>query len=235
MTGRKLLIILCWAMFSLPALQKANAQVSYKKTYWGNTIEIGFATALLSNAVKNDKITPLRVSNVFNIAFTLNHDFSKALGMYTGAGIKNIGFIEKAGADSTVKRRAYCLEVPLGLNIGSLYRRRYVTHGGGADLAFNYKEKGFVKRGDKQKFNEWFSDRTPLVMPFVFAGFSFNPGLVLKLQYYPQNFLNTGFINESGVKPYAGYNVNLFILSVGVDIHHHTPPAKVVQSAKGMM
>lgn len=215
---------------------QVNAQVSYKNTYWGNTVEMTFASANISRPAGDDFAT-LRVSNVMNIGITLNHDFGKAMGIYTGIGIRNIGFIEKvAVADSTIKRRVYCAEVPVGIKIGSLYRRRYLVLGGGGDFAFNYKEKGFVKRGSKEKFNEWLSERTPLFMPFVFVGFSFNPGLVLKLQYYPQNFLNTGYTDtKSGTKPYAGYNVNLLMLNLGVDIHHHKPPREELQEATKTM
>lgn len=215
---------------------RVHAQVSYKNTYWGNTVEMTFSSADISRPTKNDFAT-LRVSNVMNIGITLNHDFGKAFGIYTGIGIRNIGFIEKiAITDSTVKRRVYCAEVPVGIKIGSLYRRRYLVLGGGGDFAFNYKEKGFVKRGDKEKFNEWLSDRTPLFMPFVFVGFSFNPGLVLKLQYYPQNFLNTGYIDtKASTKLYAGYNVNLLMLNLGVDIHHHKPPQQELQEATKAM
>jgi hypothetical protein len=230
MTGmKKLAGLIIWAiLFNV----QAYSQVSYKNTYWGNTVEMTFSSADMSRPSGDDFAT-LRVSNVMNIGVTLNHDFGKALGIYTGVGVRNIGFIEKAAlVDSTVKRRVYCAEIPVGIKIGSLYKRRYLVLGGGGDFAFNYKEKGFVKRGHKEKFNEWLSDRTPLFMPFAFVGFSFNPGLVLKLQYYPQNFLNTDYTDaKTSTKPYAGYNVNLLMLNLGVDIHHHKPPQQELQEA----
>jgi len=235
MSSSKISVGLCMVFGSL-WFTKADAQVSYKKTYWGNTVESSFSSALFSKPGKDESLSTLRVSNVFNVALTLNHDFSNVVGIYTGIGIRNIGFTEKyKAADSTVKRRVYCLEVPAGIKIGSMYRRRYIVLGGGADFAFNYKEKGYVRRGNKDKFNEWLSDRTEIIMPFVFAGVSFNPGLVFRVQYYPQNFLKPGFTDDNGVKPYAGYNTNLLMLNIGIDIHHHNPPGKELQGAKGMV
>jgi hypothetical protein len=40
-----------------------------------------------------------------------------------------------------------------------------------------------------EKFNEWFSDRTPLLNPSLFVEFNFKKGTYLKLRYYPLNFL----------------------------------------------
>jgi len=66
-----------------------------------------------------------------------------------------------------------------------------------------------------------------LLMPYVFVGGSFAPGISLKLQYYPGNFMNTDYQENmvvggvpTMVKPYAGYNVNLVLLSLGMDIHY---------------
>src|SRR5690606_23453577 len=91
--------------------------------------------------------------------------------------------------------------------------------GGGVDFPFNYKEKGFVKRSDKTKFNEWFSQRTPAVLPYVFVGAHFHPGLSVKLQYYPGNYLNPDFKDSDGLYPYKDYKVNLILATVGIDIN----------------
>src|SRR5690606_16411381 len=122
--------------------------------------------------------------------------------------------------------RVYALGVPLAIKLGNLKERKFIFAGGGADLALNYKEKGFVNRGDKTKFHEWFSDRTPALMPYLFVGASVDPGLTLKVQYYPGNFLNPEFTPRSGLQPYAGYHVHLFFVSLGVDLHYNTLPRK---------
>ncbi|MFT4063000.1 MAG: hypothetical protein QM642_11670 [Edaphocola sp.] len=163
-----------------------------------------------------------RVTGFFHAGANLNYDFNKHLGMYTGLNIKNIGFIEQRNnPDSTIKRRVYAFGVPLGFKVGDVKFGSYVLFGGGVDFPFNYKEKGFVNRGDKTKFNEWFGSRTPAVMPYVFVGAHLRPVVALKLQYYPANFLNGGYIANGGGKPYTGYNVHLVMLTAGFDISYY--------------
>ena len=156
-----------------------------------------------------------------HLGTTAHYNFTKNFGLISGLGIKNLGFIEKINdPDSTVIRRNYTIGIPLGIKIGNMFRT-YAMLGGGVDIPFWYKEKGFVKRGDKTKINEWFSQRTATVLPYVFVGARFNPGVIVKATYYPANFMNTDYkqtVNGVTVKPYADYNVNIFLLSVGVDM-----------------
>src|SRR5690606_26603856 len=93
-----------------------------------------------------------------------------------------------------------------------------------------YREKGFVRRGDKSKFNEWFSTRTPAVLPYVFVGARVKPGLSLKLQYYPGNFLNPDFTDDAGVQPYDGYKVNLIMATMGIEIPYRPKKWKEIKS-----
>lgn len=206
-----------------------------KKFYVSNALDAAiFSTSSLTKGGRG-KLSTLRFSYFLNFGFNFNYDFNKHIGVYTGLGIKNIGFIDKI-ADSTIKRRVYTIGAPIGIKFGNLKKRNYGFIGGGVDLPFNYREKGFVKRNKKEKFNEWFSDRTPLVMPYVFAGMSIDPGIAFKVQYYPGNFMNTSFAEYPGtsvlpVYPYAGYNVNLVMLSIGFDIRYTksgTPKAMLV-------
>ncbi|MFN4246564.1 MAG: hypothetical protein ACK4EY_02510 [Flavipsychrobacter sp.] len=195
-----------------------------KKFYMSNALDAAiFSSSSLQKAGRS-KLSTLRFSYILNFGFNFNYDFNKHFGVYTGIGIKNIGFIDKI-ADSTIKRRVYTIGAPIGIKFGNLKKRTYGFIGGGVDVPFNYREKGFVKRGKKDKFNEWFSDRTPLIMPYVFAGVSLDPGIAFKVQYYPSNFMNTSFAEYPGtsalpVYPYAGYNVNLIMLSIGFDIRY---------------
>src|ERR1043165_1589234 len=206
-----------------------SIKVVPKKFYWSNSMDMFLlSTSLMEKfPATSSRLTTLRFTYFFNIGFNLNYDFNNNIGLFTGVGIKNIGFIEKFPAnDSTVKRRVYAIGVPLGIKIGNIRRHNYGFIGGGVDFPFNYKEKGYVRRGKKDKFNEWFSDRTEMIMPYVFAGLSYSPGITLKLQYYPGNFLNTGYIEPSTgtavpVMPYANYTkTNLILLSVGFDIRY---------------
>jgi hypothetical protein len=191
-----------------------------KRFYIGNGLDFAMlSTSITSRPGKSTYLTIPRFTAIVNFGFSFHYDLNEHFGFLSGIGLRNMGFIDKYG-DSTVKRRVYSLGIPLGVKLGDLRNRNFVIAGGGLDIPFNYREKGFVRRGDKTKFNEWFSERTPHVMPFIFAGYSFNPGFILKLQYYPGNFLNQDFTDNMGGKPYTDYDVHLLLLSVGIDIHY---------------
>lgn len=164
-----------------------------------------------------------RFTGLVNIGLNVNFDFTKRAGIYAGLSIKNIGFIEQfSNPDSTVKRRVYAFGIPMALKLGDVKYGSYLLVGGGVDFPFNYREKGFVKRGDKTKFNEWFSERTPRAMPYFFVGVHLRPAFTFKLQYYPFNFMNSGFSYIDPVQgfesPYRNYNVKLLMLTAGFDI-----------------
>lgn len=190
--------------------------------YLGNSLDGAiFSIAPMTSPYSANTVSTLRFSYAFNIGMNVNYDFNRHFGVFSGLFIKNVGFIEKIG-DSTVKHRTYNLGLPIGIKIGNLGSRNYAFAGVDLEVPFNYKEKGFIKRGHKEKFNEWFSNRTPSFMPAVFAGMSVKPGLTIKLEYYLNNFLNTGY-TTNGIQPYAGYKANLILLSFGMDIHYTKP------------
>ena len=171
--------------------------------------------------VANSNIGTPRFTAFLHIGATAHYNFNSHVGLFSGLGIKNIGFIEKFdNNDSTVKRRVYTIGLPLGLKVGNMYGT-YGMIGGGVDFPFHFKEKGFVKRSNKVKDGEWFGQQTASVMPYVFVGAHFKPGLNVKLQYYPTNFMNPDYVktvNNVSSTPYAGYNVNLAMVTLGIDI-----------------
>lgn len=184
------------------------------------------SSSFLEKGNSSSKLTVPRYTAFFHIGTNMHKDFNDHVGFFIGLEIKNIGFIEKYPAvDSTVIRRTYTLGIPVGLKFGNFNTGNYFMLGGGVDMPFHYKEKGFVKRSKKEKITEWFSSRSESVLPYVFVGAQFRPGIVLKLNYYPTNFLNSDFekkieINGQNVliKPYEDYNVNMVILSLGFNI-----------------
>ena len=192
------------------------------------------STASMEKAGQDAKLTTPRFTAFFNFGINANFDFNKRIGLFWGLNIKNIGFIEQYDKlDSTVIRRSYTFGIPLGLKIGNIRYGNYVLVGGGVDFPFNYREKGFVNRNDKTKFNEWFSSRTPAVSPYVFLGAHLRPGFVFKLQYYPANFLNPDFtttVNGLDVQPYKGYKVNLLLLTFGFDFPYR--PKEMMEEMK---
>ena len=193
-----------------------------RRWYAGNAFDGAiFSTAIFEKPGRTRELTTLRFS-LLNIGYHFHYDFGGRFGLFTGIGIKNIGFIEKEG-DLTIKRRVYTIGVPLGIKLGNMQKGHYGFIGGGVDFPFNYREKVFVRRKDKQKFNEFFSDRTDYYMPYVFAGVSFGSATTIKVQYYQNNFLNTGYTEiDNGItrKPYSGYKANLLYITLGFDIHY---------------
>ncbi|HVI46901.1 MAG TPA: hypothetical protein VM802_18625 [Chitinophaga sp.] len=160
-----------------------------------------------------------RFSFIFNFNTNFNKDFTKNFGVFTGIDFKNIGLISKPNDSLKLKQRVYTFGIPVGFKIGDVTGGTFFFFAGGEiDLAFNYKEKQFINGKKVHKFNEWFSDRTPLFMPSLFAGFRIEPGFGLKVQYYPQNFFNRDFSYTSStgkVYPYKGTDANLIFVTLG--------------------
>jgi hypothetical protein len=204
-----------------------------EKFYVGNSLDGAiFSTAMIQHTTNlvgggtttNNSSGTLRFTLVVNFGFTFNFNLSRHLGVYTGIDLKNIGFIEKFQDANTIKRRTYNIGAPLGIKIGNMAKKRaYIFLGGGMDIPVNYKEKTFVIRNQKNKNNYWLSDRTPAFMPYLFAGFAINRGATFKVQYYPNNFLNPDFVS-GGAKPYAGMDVHLILLSLGVNLRYGKHP-----------
>ena len=155
-----------------------------------------------------------RFTLFFNFGTNYNLDITNNFGFFSGTNIKNIGLITKED-NVKLKRRVYTIGVPIGFKVGDLRRGTLFFAGGELDFAINYKEKFFIN-GDKQgKFNEWFSDRTPIVMPSVFAGVDLNRHFSFKAQYYLNNFFNTGYEDNNGLKPYENVDAKVFFITLG--------------------
>lgn len=201
----------------------AFKNVTLKRWYVSNATEAGiFSTSFYTTPTTNQQLSTLRFSYFLNIGLRFNYNYDEHFGIFTGLGIKNIGFIVKNG-DSTIKRRVFAIGAPIGVKIGNLEKQNYAILGGGLDLPFNYREKAFTDRRDKKKFNEFFSERTPTVMPYLFVGGVFAPGISLTAQYYPLNFFNEDYTETVGgvtTQPYRGYDCRLINLCVGINIQY---------------
>lgn len=157
-----------------------------------------------------------RFSLILNIGSTANYDFSNHAGFFSGINIKNVGFITRQDSFK-LKRRVYTLGVPVGFKFGNFNEDFFFYFGGQYDLAFNYKEKRFVGHKKVNKFNDWFSNRTPALMPSLFAGLKMHDFNV-KVSYYPDNFFDTDFQETKGgvtTRPYEGIKARLFFVSFG--------------------
>jgi len=156
-----------------------------------------------------DVNTNMRFTLFFHTQQHANFDFNNHIGLFTGFGIRNVGFIVEdlyqnvgfADIDSDnpnwnkntkVKRRSYSLGFPLAVKIGSFDKHFFFFAGGEYEWMFHYKQKMFLD-DNKVKFKEWTSDRVNPWIPSVFAGVQFPQGFRLKFKYYMDDFLNTSF------------------------------------------
>ncbi|MFY8020952.1 MAG: hypothetical protein ACOVP1_07135 [Bacteroidia bacterium] len=195
--------------------QEIKAQV---KTYGTSETELIFSFADYRKAGQSIN-TPLRFSCFLHLGNLYHMDLNKNFGLFTGYGLRNIGFSSTEG-DSTIKRRNYYLGVPVGIKIGEVGNGTYVYLGAEAELALNYKEKLFVagKKIESAKFNTWFSERTNLFMPSVFLGLNTKSGMNVKFRYYLQDFYNKNF-TENGVKIYNNVESSqIFYFSIGWNV-----------------
>ena len=189
-----------------------------------------FSTTRMEKLTTGSSITTLRFTAFPNFGMNFNYDITNNIGLFTGINMKNIGFIEKTALiDSTIKRRVLTIGMPLGIKFGNFEKHTFGFLGGGVDLPFHFKEKMYIRRGNKDKLSEWFSNRTARIMPYVFAGFAYSPGVILKFQFYPGNFLNNGFVDRINTSPtgpytafpYADYaRTTMLLFSIGFDIHY---------------
>ncbi len=151
----------------------------------------------------------MRFTSFFHAEQMLNIDFGKYVGVFTGLGLRNIGFITEDlyqnvgfldiddshvdwNKETKIKRRSYSLGVPLALKVGSMKRDLFFFAGGEYEWTFHYKQKLFID-GEKFKFSEWGSDRVNAFIPSVFAGVQLPKGMRVKFRYYMDDFLNPGY------------------------------------------
>lgn len=180
----------------------------------------GFDGGIFSlNTVSTSGVTNVpRFAWVINTGMYVNRDYGSHFGLFTGIGVKNLGFIDKqriAGTMITTKHRTYNIGIPLGIKFGNLKRKgTFVMLGGGVDFPVNYKEKTFVgSRKNKTKETEWFSEEVTPIMPYVFAGVCFKSNFTVKFQYYVNNFMNDELTTASGTRLYP-YDTKIGMMSL---------------------
>lgn len=160
----------------------------------------------------------VRFAPVFNPRGLVQYDFTDHIGLFTGLGFRNLGFIYAAPDDSTrYKFRTYTIGVPIGLKVGRMHRTLFFM-GYDLEVPFNYKQKRFENDERVDRFNEWFSERTLPFYQSIMVGLQGPAGTTLTFKYYFTNFHNTEFVEEkNGItsKPYDGFNANIAYVSIG--------------------
>jgi len=147
---------------------------------------------------------PVRFTCFFHVGQYVHMDFTNNIGLFTGMAIRNVGFISDEKLDITdnsiedasnykIIRRSYMLGVPLALKLGSFNNHTFIYAGGEYELNIVFKEKYWnstERDGAKTKNVDWFSDKTPMLIPSVFAGIQFPGGVNVKFKYYLENFID---------------------------------------------
>lgn len=196
---------------------------SQSKGYWSSGGEMLFSFAdVTDNGV--GKSSTLRWAPVINLQGRYNYDLNKSVGIFTGVGVRNVGYIydnyqerSESGKYYKKKFRTYNIGVPIALKLGNL-DRLFFYGGYEIEVPFVYKEKTF-DQGDKiDKITGWFSNRTEMFQHGFIAGVQFPYGFNVKFKYYMSEFHNQNFTNSNGVKPYAGLESHIMYFSVGYNI-----------------
>jgi hypothetical protein len=197
---KKLLLLALVTGISLPYAFSQKNEKFYSES--GGELIFSFADVTYNGQDLNNK---LRFSFFLHMGQHIHYNFSSNMGIFSGYGLRNIGFITEQNNIIT-KRRTYALGVPLALKFGSFDDHFYFYGGGEYELFFHYKQKELVN-GDKIKFSEWFSDRTERFVPSLFAGVQFPKGINLKFKLYPGHFINRGFTGTDFGRPvdYSDY------------------------------
>ncbi len=150
--------------------------------------------------------SPARFTAFFHLGQNVHIDFNNNFGIFTGLGIRNIGFISDERLmdennvlqDYKIIRRSYNLGIPIAFKSGSFEDHFFFYGGAEFELQFAFKEKYWEsddRSGSKTKNNQWFGSQTETFIPSVFAGVQLPKGINLKFQYYLDDFLNNGFKN----------------------------------------
>lgn len=210
----------------LSLLLVASTITFAQKTYTTTGMEIVLSSAKVS-IDGTEPNTVVRFTPFFNFQTMLNHDVSESFGLFTGLGIRNVGFIydDPANPGTRKKVRNYYVGIPAGVKIGNL-KGMFVYGGYELELPVNYKEKTFVNEEKTNKFNSWFSDRTQL-QNTLFVGIQFPYGANLKFKYYLSNFYNKDYVaydtnNPNGFQPYADFDANMWYVSLNFALFRNT-------------
>lgn len=217
--SRFFLLILCCVQF-------ISLRVSAQNYYLASAGESIFSIGTV-DAGDADIHPVLRWSPVLNFQEQLHFDFSRAFGIYTGLGFRNVGLISKvdynfddAGTSyyktATIKERSYSLGLPLLFKLGDMKEGTYFSAGAEAEVMFVYKRKIF--EGDsKNKTLNWFDNSVNIFNPSLLAEVHFPKGQYLRFKYYIYDFLNYKGIKliDGTVLPEYGAKSPLFYVAFG--------------------
>jgi len=212
--------ILLTTILFIVALNQGMTQSNTNRYFTSGTEFIFSWASIEHNDVEGGNV--MRFSGWLNLYGTFHFDFSKSFGLMTGVSLRNVGFIyneQEAGLKK--KYRTYNVGIPIGFKLGSM-GRSHLYAGYEIEFPTNYKEKTFVNEKKEDKFNVWFSKRTPAFYNTLFVGVQFKYGLSLKFKYYLDNFFNQSYseVNQDGITeyPYQNTDVRIFYFSLVINL-----------------
>lgn len=208
---RFLVLAVLW-LFSL----SARAQKLY--TVSGGEIIFQSASVEKKTNVGNSNVnTNLRFTLFFHLGEYLHYDFGDHVGIFSGLGIRNVGFITDEG-DTTAKFRTYNLGMPLAIKIGSFKKNLFLFGGAEYEWMFHFKQKTFVDN-TKTKYTSWFSKHTPAFIPSVFVGLQLPAGFQFKFRYYLDNYIKEDY---SYMSTPQGFNkTQVWYISISYQIRNN--------------
>jgi hypothetical protein len=199
---------------------------SQSNGYWSSGGEMLFSFADINDKGIDEGLT-LRWAPVFNIQGRYNYDLNQNIGLFTGLGLRNVGYIYDNYQERTndgsegnwykKKFRTYNIGLPLAIKLGKM--DGLLFYGGyEIEVPFVYKEKTF-DQGDKiDKITGWFSNRSQTFQHGFIAGVEFPYGFNVKFKYYMSEFHNQDFTQNDGIKPYSGLESHIMYFSVGYNL-----------------
>lgn len=207
-------------LISLVVLVNSGSLKAQDKIYWSTGFEMMFSFAdIQQDGISKSSI--IRWAPVINVQTFFNYDATKRFGLFSGIGVRNVGFIYDQSDAIRKKYRTYNIGVPVGLKVGN-FEKTFVYAGYEIEFPFSYKEKTF-ENDVKSKYTEWFTDRIPTVYHTVLIGIQLPRGVNIKFKYYLTGFFNQDFVQIDGTtgdpyQPYENLDVNVFFFSIGFNL-----------------
>jgi hypothetical protein len=215
--GKMKKILLLSAFSIIMASTYLNAQKVYPIT--SGALLFQFSNVELVNSNVTNR--PPRFTCFFHWGQYYHFDIVDNFGFYTGLALRNVGFIYDEDIPQKTIRRSYTLGIPIAVKLGSFKNHLYIFGGGEYEMLFHYKGKRWYsndRKGSKVKDTEWFSNKTELFVPSVFAGIQFPKGINIKFKYYLGDFLNLDYegpdLGESNVSFSDFKKLDVFYISV---------------------
>lgn len=198
-----------------------------------------FQIGLIEDSAGGQVKSILRFAPFVNYTLQAHKDFSNKFGIYTGVGIKNVGFITRENStDMTVKSRAYCISIPVGLKFGNFKEDRYLFLSGEFLTQLDYKEKVFTN-GDKSKRKSFYDNDINLFNYSGAIGFNIK-GFMIGAEYTFGDFFSDKYRfqpDKGNSASFAGpskSNILTFFIGLKTNLsaEEAAAPEKQLQQAK---